>query len=196
MSKLTTAIATLGIVAGLGVAALPLSSYADTSATTNTAIKATVEGNISITANKTEADLGTVVPGGAIASDAVTYTIETNNGSGYTVNMVGSGTGTPVTDLVSGANKIATGVPTENIADGGTSAWGFQISNYSTNVTPISTYNAKYAAVPATSTMIAQSNTKSEADGDTFELTYGVAAAPNQDAGVYTGQVTLTATVK
>ncbi len=59
MSKIAGAMAALGVVAGLGVAALPMASYAAESAPVT--IRATVDSSIAVTTNEQSVvDLGTV----------------------------------------------------------------------------------------------------------------------------------------
>lgn len=87
MSKMTKTIAALGVVAGLGVAALPLSSYADTA---DFDVNATVLESISITTEvageeATSLNLGNVTPGSALKSGAMTVTVHTNSDAGYTL---------------------------------------------------------------------------------------------------------------
>ena len=95
MSKMSKAIAVLGVVAGLGVAALPLSTYAAPgdegtySQSTSVQVQTKVEGAISISTNidtigagtdQKYIDLGELMPGGVTneMTDALEVTVNSN----------------------------------------------------------------------------------------------------------------------
>lgn len=73
MSKIAKSMAVLGVVAGLGVAALPLSSYAVGS--NPVTIQATVDSSIAVTAATDMVDLGTIAAGTGIATQTTTVTV-------------------------------------------------------------------------------------------------------------------------
>jgi len=183
MSKV---IAGLGVVAGLGVAALPLSSYA---AFDTAQITAEVGGAISIevTGNKasvtppsgvTIADNEVYlapVNGGAIAEGAATVKVSGNAASGYTLSIKDSDSQTA---LVSADNHvIAAGVP-----DQGSSAWGYK-SGTATG----------YTAITATDVTIKTTDTAIAEGGDSTDVTFGVSVSADQEAGTYKGGVIFTA---
>lgn len=83
MSNITKAVAALSVVAGLGVAALPLSSFAATSQVDITAI---VDNTIGISVSAPEVEM-TVAPNGPVSTKTVDVTVTTNNTRGYTLNI-------------------------------------------------------------------------------------------------------------
>lgn len=118
MSKLSQSIAILGVVAGLGVAALPLSTYAadavdglkvtDQGNTEGSAGDGKVENNATVTLNikkklSIELDKSTADLGDGSQTAAINVTVVTNNVDGYTLNIAGtkeiSGTPGDVYDL-------------------------------------------------------------------------------------------------
>ena len=96
MSKITKTIAALGVVAGLGVAALPLASYA--ADTQNIAVQATIGETLTVTA-----------PTSAT----------TNHLSGFTLNIKDSDSETGLTGT---SGTIAAGT----VLDGTVSAWAYK----------------------------------------------------------------------
>lgn len=171
MSKITKTIAALGVVAGLGVAALPLTSYADT-------VNLTANLNDSLALEVTETALTfTLENNGAVVTDTTEATVTTNNATGYDLNIKA---GTGGTALVDGSYSIEAGAAAQ-----GTSAWGYNTDGGST-----------YKGVTATDVSIAQSNTPTAAEGVTTTITVGVSADGTQEAGSYTGSFVLTAANK
>ncbi len=229
MSKLTQSIAILGVVAGLGVAALPLSTYAanpaavewnttggytgapmDEGATANfgtdaegnnwvkttTNIKLNVPDALSIDASADEVTLTDAAGDGKYTSDAdVEVHVISRNNKGYTLSMVGSGNGTPKTDLVNSTFNIATGAIADLAAFDaatGTSAWGYRISEAVGAAT--ATDANKYLAVAATTGADAVIAKETEAKDLTYKIGFGAQVAAGQAAGDYEGQVTFIAT--
>lgn len=197
MSKLSTTLAVLGVVAGLGVAALPLSTYAANSdVERDVPVSLTVEPilQISTSADKTgegETGANAVELTKANAADSAEYAsagfsvnVKTNNSKGYTISMMGTGGDVK---LASGTDEINTGA-----LNTGTSAWAFK-------VTPgdgTSTQNT-WTNIPATSTVIYTGTQEkggiNSKDGIDTPVTFGATVADSQAAGTYTGSVTFTA---
>lgn len=188
MSKMAKTIAALSVVAGLGVAALPLSSYAAT--TSNPAsvdVLATVNGSISMTVSEEEVNVGNAVPGGAIASASTVVSVGTNNSAGYKLEMTDSDTNTNMVLIDANGDPMNTTGGTISTGDltAATSGWGYSIDNGDT-----------YKAVPAlgaTPATIASSNTATTGEEATT-VTFGVKAATGQAEGSYKGTVVFTAT--
>lgn len=198
MSKLTTAIATLGVVAGLGVAALPLSSYAEGSAETTQKLKATIDESISIEATGSDAegnpstdnvvDLGLVTLGGNPVTGAGALKVMTNNPSGYTVSVKVEGADTNMNNVTTGGSgTIANGTPTK-----GTSAWGLKGGTGREYQAP---FKGAYGAVTNADQAYYKTTAGSAADGDVIDTNYGVSASADQEAGVYEVELTFTAAV-
>lgn len=175
MSKMSKTIAALGVVAGLGVAALPLASYAATTA--DVTINALIEDTLSIAVDQSTVALGAVdagvMNGGPVVEGSTNVTVITNDTDGYTVNIKDAD---EVLNLVSGSDTIAPGVPTQ-----GNSAWGYKGGDVS-----------NYTAITAADVALKTTSDPTTTDGDKFALTFGVTADASQAAGTYTDTVTLT----
>lgn len=180
MSKMTKTIAALGVVAGLGVAAMPLSSYAlEDTETVNLTVE--VGQSIEITAKETTVDLGEATSS-KMAEGGTIITVHTNNERGYTATIKADGS--RLTGTTDSSNLIpASGssvVPTN-----GTSAWGYKIGSIT-----------DYIAATTTPQEFADTSAVSAQAGDKYDLGFAVSVAPNQAADTYKGSVTLTATAK
>ena len=171
MSKMTKTIAALGVVAGLGVAALPLASYA--ADTQNIGIQADLDQTISVstpTAATIELD---ITNGAAPVSGSSSVNVTTNATNGYTLNIKAT---TNTYLATTAGDQIPAGEPTQN-----TSAWGYMGGD-------VDSYKAITTTDSALKTTDAENTTP-----DTVELTVGVTASSTQASGSYTGSVTLTA---
>lgn len=187
MKKMTAAMAALGVVAGLGAAALPLASYA---ASENVPVTAIIDTTLSISTSAEEVKIANVVPGGAIATEDLTVTVSVNSdatgsANNYDLTIKDSDA---ITALVAadGVNNIPAGVPTAN---GANSAWGFATVNTGTGVA------GTYKPVTTTDQPIVTDGSLANAPVSTV-LRFGVNAKSGQAAGTYTGGVILTATAK
>lgn len=186
MSKLTQSIAILGVVAGLGVAALPLSTYAANPATDNTTVTLTLEEILQISATETVALSSTSPIAGSEYSGSATVNVKANTKDGYWLGIMGAtsttegAAATKVTQMASATDVIESATLAT-----GTSAWAWKGGDV-----------AAWTAVPETNTLVYQG---SETDLNTTEGTdttvdFGATVAKDQPAGAYTGKVTFTAT--
>lgn len=194
MSKMTKTIAVLGVVAGLGVAALPLSSYATAglSDTANITAQAVVGDSIEITAGQTTVTMTNVVAGATENEASTDLTVRTNNVNGYSVNIKDADTETAL--KTADGSGTATGIPA-GVPSQGTNAWGFKTSSTASNVTIDSEW-AAYRAVSTSEKNIATGTTASAAEGDVISLTFGVTVDTTIAAGTYEDVVVVTATTK
>ncbi len=191
MSRMSKAIAALGVVAGLGVAALPLSSYA---AFDTAKVTAEVEGSISIAVTGNKADFtGEGAPtiadnevylapinGGDVATGKAAVKVTGNAPKGYKLSIKDSDNQTA---LVSASNAvIPAGQPTNA---GASSAWGYKLDG-ATNYTAITTSDTPLNGDAGTSTAL-------EAAGETTNVTFGVNVTADQPEGTYEGGVIFTA---
>ncbi len=179
MSKLTKTIAALSVVAGLGVAALPLSSYA-----ADVDVYATVKDSLSVSTTNAVVRIADVVPGGAIATGSTTINVSGSSVSGYKLQIQGKDGNTDLTEWNEALDapavnpaKIATGD-----LNGATSAWGYRIGE-----------GTAWAQIPTTATDIAGATSAAAPKPDSFDITFGVKAAGGQKAATYKGGVTITA---
>jgi len=185
MSK---AIAVLGVVAGLGVAALPLSSYAAT-ASDDVKVQAVIEDSISIAAADETVTMSGVVADAANPVEAsTTLTVKTNAAGGYKVEIKDADADTALKSSDAGAT--AEGIPAGTPAQS-TNAWGYKTSSTTSGVTGLV---ADYTAVTADNVQIATATRPTAAAGDTITLGFGVTVNAGIAAGTYEDTVTLTAT--
>jgi len=210
MTNLTKAIAVLGVVAGLGVAALPLSSYAvtvhdgpvpdgvtpaegesydgtkDGKVETNVGVTLKIEDELTITSDK---DTTTKVNlSGDGHTGTVTLKIVTNNQKGYNLGIKGSAaTNTTSLTNATGDQITATTGTFESPAALSTTAseWGYRIDSFAANA---------YAGVGTDNQVIKTTAAPTGADGDETVVTFGASIKDGQPAGTYDGQVTFTAT--
>lgn len=201
MSKMSKAIAVLGVVAGLGVAAMPLSSYAASNTDAKDAtVQVTVGGGISLTIVGPETvdqngtldldtrtlDLGEAKLGGAIVDGAMGIKVATNDPAGYTLKMTAANLA-----MTGPAGSIPAGIPADN---GTASAWGFKIGTGAWTELTASGYDI-YDTTNAGATT-GGSGTNADPATQVTDVTFGVNAAATQPEGDYSTIVTFTATVK
>ncbi len=177
MSRSKKAFAFVGVAAGLVLAALPLASYA---AETTTDVSVTVDSSIAINVDESTVS-GNVTSGGNSEIGDVELTVTTNNASGYTISIRGSGDGADVTRLYSGSNYIPAGTPAA-----GTSAWGYKGGNKAAAST--------FQGVTASDVVVYEKTGATPIEGETDTFTFGSSTSTSQVAGTYTGQVTWTVT--
>ena len=215
MSKMSKAIVALGVVAGLGVAALPLSSYAaGNTDSKNATVQVEVGGGISLTivdpiTPQTSAatkpldlatrtlDLGEAKLGGDIVTGILGVQVSTNDPSGYTLKMTSASASTAMTGA---AGEIPAGTPTKN---GANSAWGYSVIKNPTSTT-VDPSTVTWSALTADGADIydstnAGATVKGEGASEATQQTdimFGVNASATQAEGTYSTQVTFTATVK
>lgn len=179
MSNITKAVAALSVVAGLGVAALPLSSFAATSWVDITAI---VDNTIGISTSTDEVTVS-VTADGPVVTKGVDVTVTTNSTTGYTLGIMDSDTNTAL--VKTNDNGVADGTIPAGQPAKGTAAWGYQ-GGTKTNWTPVTTSNVIFVTT-SSSTLNGS---------ETTPVTFGVSAASNTAEGTYKGGVIFTATVK
>lgn len=192
MSKMTKTIVALGVVAGLGVAALPLSSYA---ATQDVNVSANVLGSIAVSTSVDgeggatgTLELGNVTPGSAIVTKALTVTVSTNSTAGYDLTLQDKGADASLINTADPDQKIPTG---SNVIKGQT-AWAVRGGDLATTWTavptnaedPIGIKNHAAGTAPADGT-------------ESTTVTFGVSVAEGAvDEGEYTSTVVFTAISK
>lgn len=188
MSKSIMAAAAFSVVAGLGVAALPLSTYAADemhSASEDIDVIVHIDNTISMTVDTNAVEMN-LTPGGAAVTDkTVTATVTTNNASGYELYIRDSDDNTALVNEA--GNAIATGTT----LSGSASAWAYQGGD-KTTWTEITTENALIKQVTSPTNTDNAGQLDQAAARDTV-VTFGAYAEPNQSSGTYKGGVTLTA---
>ena len=209
-------IAGLGVVAGLGVAMLPLTSYATVDAGEATgseglsqAIRATVaqvfsikvESNVDIASNNTTA----VALGDARLSTELIHTVQVvgNVYGGYdlTMNANHEVFGTDLLFVKASGQEFGTAarydsnvkISTGTDIDNSHSNWAFKKADKPDSGDP--TYG-NWTAIAATNNLKSNVNENNGKFDDTVLVNFGISANENQPAGTYEGQVVYKATSK
>ena len=205
MKKMTAAMAALGVVAGLGAAALPLASYASEATVPVTAV---IDDALSITlTDASTADaLGAdgvliegVTPGNTnVSTRSIAVTVNGNDQQHtYKLTLEDRSTDNA---LISAAGDRIEAVSGSSMGGSSTetSAWGFSTSTSNPTTAPTS-----WKAVPARGGTPAQLLTGTGNTGTvpangkaTTYVTFGVFANENQQPGRYTTDVVFTATAQ
>lgn len=196
MSKMTKTIAALGVVAGLGVAALPLSSYAaqrevEISANVLSAIAVSTDAEGETSTTKGTLNLGDVTPGSSEATKDLAVTVSTNSTTGYTLTLKDAATDA---SLMNGANKIPAGATVGQ----GETAWGVRGAADGNSDLDEETWVAVPASNKTALTIRNKDAGALEGNAETTSVTFGVSVADdgNTPAGTYTSTVIFTATSK
>lgn len=205
MTNLTKAIAVLGVVAGLGVAALPLSSYAVTeipgtaendsdalSASKDVQLQLEVKETLSMFVTNAAGDEDVAAPvvlsstdNKSFEADPIAIKVNAGNKDGYYLTIAGSTTGDDKTVLTNGSKTIEAGDLTSTTA----SQWGYKVLKGADGATLDSTWNAVKPNGAAETI-----DSLNEAGVQTTQVTFGANIIDGQESGIYTGQVTFTAT--
>ena len=185
MSKTTSALIALGVVAGLGAAALPLSSYAVDPQTEDVAVTLKIEDELTIEADKSTTDKVDLSGDGHTGD--VTLTVVTNNQKGYNLAIKGSGANPTTLKSENGDEIAATAGTFAAPAAFGTtnSEWGYRLAGFADNA---------FAGVKEDDVQIKTTDAPTGSAGDETVVTFGASIADGQPAGTYDGQVTFTAT--
>lgn len=167
--------------------------------TDNTTINATIAPVISMTTSGTVAIGITPTPSGAATSASDTVSVSTNNTAGYNLTLSDSDTNT---NLVNGGNNIAAHAGTfaspSTLAN---NSWGYRVDSAGTfgaGPTSAQTNQANlaetWAGVPSSAAPQQLKSTGATATNDQTIVWYGVKVDTSKPNGVYTDQVTYTAT--
>lgn len=190
----------MAIVAALVVLASPAIASAATDSA-NTTINATIASVISISTSTTVAIGVTPDSDGEASSQSDTVSVSTNNAAGYDLTLADSDANT---NLVNGGNNIAAHAGTwaspSTLAN---NSWGYRIDGAGTfgagptsQETDLDDLSGTWAGVPATGSPQNIKSTATTASADETVVWYGVKVDTSKPNGVYTDQVTYTATTK
>lgn len=196
MPKMVKTIAALSVVAGLGVAALPLSTYAVTDSTNVTA-QVEVGESISVTADA--ADDTVKITGVAANQDvkegSTILTIQTNNTSGYNLTIKDADTTTALTTTGGSASDGIPAIASAGDLVKGKKGWGFKTSTSTEGVSVSSSAQAYRGVETSPQTIASRATGASAANvGDQVTLTFGVVVDSSISAGTYSDEVVITAT--
>ena len=187
-----------GSLAVLAVLAAPVVAGAATDKK-NTTINATVNSTISMTTSGTVPISLTPTGTGVVSSASDTVTVATNNTTGYNLTLAD---GDANTNLVNGANNLAahngtfaapTALAVNTWGYRVVSAGGFGASAYSAE-TNAGSSTSTWAGIPASGSAQQLKSTSSTTAGDATTVWYGVKVDTSKPNGVYSDQVTYTAT--
>ena len=211
MSKSTKVIAGLGVVAALGVAALPLASFATSGDYGTVAVSATVPDAISMTIDGT-ATTGSGVAGNAVAfgnvaqgaiavSDGSTIqnnvtVISSNAAYNFKVTNTSAGTNGALKSTTSEIAPFATA--TKPATGQSTSGWGFRVTKTGGAISATAYDDATlmdgsdktYIGVPTTETTLDAVNAPAAAVTGTYTMEYGLQVSDSQASGTYNGSIT------
>ena len=220
MSKMSKTIAILGVVAGLGVAALPLSTYADTIVdgtapdtakdgvvSGDTTVKLTIKDELSMELSKDTTEGNEVDLADGSAPVPMTVKVITNGSKGYNLNLKGSATDNPTSltnddgdQILSAAAKFAAPASLSNATN---SEWGYNVANENANLsTESAAAIAKFkdgtdllyaGVISGAGDEIVNVTKPTGSAGDTTTVTFAAAIKDGQASGEYTGKVTFTA---
>ena len=190
MSKTTSALIALGVVAGLGAAALPLSTYADsTPKDAQVGVTLTIDDELTIEADKNTTEK-VDLSGNGHTSD-VEITVVSNNQKGYNLGIMGSAEENPTSltsgngdQIVAGSGTVDNAVATPAALSTTTSEWGYRLADWADGYVGVTTSNAVIKTIA----------TPTGSDGDKTTVTFGASIKDGQPAGEYNGEVTFTAT--
>lgn len=192
------ALVSASVVAALAVVISPvIASAADDSA--NTTINATIASVISITTDGTVAIGVTPTSSGAATSAGDTVSVSTNNAAGYNLTLADSDTNT---NLVNGGNNIAAHSGTfASPTTLATNAWGYRVDGAggfgagpTSAETNLADLTGSWAGVPSSASPQQLKSTSATATADETEVWYGVKVDTSKPNGLYSDQVTYTAT--
>ena len=187
---ITRSIAVLGVVAGIGVAALPAMSYAaDTQDVAITLkVQPTVSGDAAICPSAT----ATIAAGQSATMDC-TFSFSANSAMNITIqdsdddNTLKNSTGT--TDSIA---AFAAPVASGNLSTTG-EGWGFMVQATG-DITPSGNYGTEYTAVPVKGSAATIATTAGPVTNASGTVKFGVKTSENNLAGDYTDTVTISIT--
>ena len=183
-------------VATLGIALLPVASYAATASTSNIQLSASVGSVISI--NTPTAVSVTLTPTGAgpVSTGSHTVTVSTNNGSGYNLTLrdadatltLTNGGSTIAASAGTAAAPVALAMNTYGYAVAGAPFAG------SYTVANDAAYDSGKLFAGITASNVQLKSTSSTASNDNTVVYWGVRADTSKPNGSYTNNVVYTAT--
>ena len=203
MSKSTKIIAALGVVAGLGVAALPLSSFAATTGDVN--VKVEVGSTISMTIDDADHSTTplekTVAMNNNSSDNSLTASVKvtTNDDDGYILTVKDkAGDGAALKGALSSNTQTipAFTVKQTNLASltTDTYGWGMMAANSNANATIGSNFSGGYGPVSDTDQAVV--TVSGTAASDETTITYGIVTKSDQVADTYSNLITYTVTAQ
>ena len=179
MSQINRIVATLGITTALGIASMPIATYAAATDSKNVTVKVNVASVIALSADSASTEI-TMNPNNVNTTGLKTkLTVATNNKNGYklTVKDVDS------TTAMTSADTTETIPATAGVLTAGTAGWN--ISGGDLN---------KVAVTTADQVVKTNPNTAHVGIQEDIDMVYGVATSAAQAQGTYQDVIIYTAT--
>ena len=193
MSKYSKIVATLGVITGLGIASLPLASFAapiplvdGTPKTANVKVKLTVGDAVAIAVDSNDANAGNAAPN-QTKSATSTVSYATNKATGMTLTVKDQDTDTNMivtghTGTVAGTDVIAAGTQG---ATAGQGQWSIKGGLLATDTAMVKSNE--------TALKVAESSAPINTD---VNVTYNISTGASQLPGTYEDTIVYTAAVK
>lgn len=195
MSKSTKIIAALGVVAGIGVAALPLSTFA--AANTSVTFTVNIDDQLSLSADSGQSVLATTMTANQVNNDTLksSLKVSTNNPKGYKLTVADADADTALVHTTSPTVKIPALSATGDLASG-TAGWGIQVNEAYPGTAVSTTQWTPMVKNNETAIVVRNSGALSSAVSNQETIVkYGVATAAGQASGSYSDTISYTATV-
>lgn len=195
MVKTSKIIATLGVAAGLGVALLPLATYAETdSETVNVEVSSWL--TLAVTNNSETPDAGsaTVAMQKGATDTSLQHIIEVsgNYNKGYELTMAADHA-----TLNGPSSRTIPSISGTSLPEPGTGAsghgWGYRVKAHGESDFP-----SAWNAIPTTATPIGGTTEAARTDvfDETTTVNFGIVTAEDEVAGTYTAEITYVASGK
>ena len=193
MSKYSKIVATLGVITGLGIASLPLASFAapiplvdGTPKTANVKVKLTVGDAVAIAVDSNDANAGNAAPS-QTKSATSTVSYATNKATGMTLTVKDQDTDTNMTvtghtGTVVGTDVIAAGTQG---ATAGQGQWSIKGGLLATDTAMVKSNE--------TALKVAESSAPINTD---VNVTYNISTGTSQLPGTYEDTIVYTAAIK
>lgn len=178
-------IKTLGVSAALGVAAMPLTTFAVDPVTADATVNVTINPSISMALDTNSASTAIDLSQADLTTMKIKAKVSTNAKGGYTLKLNDKDTDTDLKHASLAAFKISTSAATPTA---GTSSWavkGGEVTNWAAMPASNGTALTLKSAVALTNAVINEEET---------ETTYGVASGNDLASGTYSDTVVYTAT--
>lgn len=185
-------IAGLGVVAGLGVAMLPLTTFADevSDTTEGNVVRVKVSDTIAVTVTETYAESNAIsVNQGEQNVAGLTHAVKVkgNTRNDYTLSVYAGSAGTALKHTAKDTNTIPTLAEDSETLSAG--SWGYQFSTAAGGSTYNGTWKPVQASANADAIIHGANGVKDAPYEETWNVKYGVKAAENQLSGTYEATV-------
>ena len=190
---ITRSIAALGVVAGIGIAALPAMSYAadpSQNVTINVSVDPTVAADATIcgvaAGSGATIDFGNLAAGASGTKDCA-FAFASNAAAYVKISATD-------TDLENGGETIAAFGTKADSLTSTNPGWGYKVKEKGADVTVTPGLDSGYTGVTTSPATIASTSAAVTSAEGTGTIEFGVQTAADQAPGAYSGEVTITIT--